>query len=223
MSANDYISPNQFRESDGTSDWTVLSNGATTFLRTDSFATSAGFVQRLSDMDGIGDHAPKVDIRADGVTLRLLTTEERWWGMSRRDVDLAQRISAVARELGLQADATAVQSVEPIVIGATDIRKIMPFWQAIMGYEQRPDSPDEDLVDPHDRGPGLWFEQVEAPQAARNRMHVAVWVPYDQAEERIAAAVAAGGTVIYDKQAPAWWTLADPEGNEADVATTMNR
>jgi hypothetical protein len=31
----------------------------------------------------------------------------------------------------------------------------------------------------------------------------------------------AGGTMIYDKQAPAWWTLADPEVNEADVATSM--
>ncbi len=26
-----------------------------------------------------------------------------------------------------------------------------------------------------------------------------------------------------DKHAPAWWTLADAEGNEVDVATTMSR
>jgi 4a-hydroxytetrahydrobiopterin dehydratase len=50
-----------------------------------------------------------------------------------------------------------------------------------------------------------------------------VWVPDDQAEARVAAAVAAGGTVIYDKAAPAWWTLADPEGNEADVASSRSR
>jgi 4a-hydroxytetrahydrobiopterin dehydratase len=92
-----------------------------------------------------------------------------------------------------------------------------------MGYERRADSPEQDLIDPRRRGPGIWFEQVQGQRAGRNRMHVAVWVPYDQAEARVAAAIAAGGTVIYDEQAPAWWTLADPEGNEADVATSMNR
>lgn len=122
----------------------------------------------------------------------------------------------------MSADPTIVQSVDPIVIGAVDIAKVMPFWQALMGYERRRDSPDEDLVDPRGLGPGIWFEQVEGARAGRNRMHVAVWVPYEQAESRVAAAVAGGGTVIYE-QAPAWWTLADPEGNEADVSTSMGR
>jgi 4a-hydroxytetrahydrobiopterin dehydratase len=143
--------------------------------------------------------------------------------MSRRDVELARRISAVAAELGLAADPAAVQSVDPIVIGAVDIKKVMPFWQALMGYEVREDSPDEDLIDPRRRGPGIWFERIEGPPSGRNRMHVAVWVPYEQAEARMAAAIAAGGTVIFDKYAPAWWTLADPEGNEADISTSMSR
>lgn len=44
----------------------------------------------------------------------------------------------------------------------------------------------------------------------------AVWVPHDQAEARVAAALAAGGRVVYDAQAPTWWTLADTDadGNE---------
>ncbi len=92
-----------------------------------------------------------------------------------------------------------------------------------MGYIQRPDSPDEDLVDPRGIGPGIWFEQVEQAVVGRNRMHIAVWLPYEQAEARLAAAIAAGGRVIYDEYAPAWWTLADPEGNEADIATIMYR
>jgi 4a-hydroxytetrahydrobiopterin dehydratase len=54
-------------------------------------------------------------------------------------------------------------------------------------------------------------------------MPVEVWVPVDPAEARVAAAIAAGGTVIFDKAAPAWWTLADPEGNEADVASSRSR
>jgi 4a-hydroxytetrahydrobiopterin dehydratase len=54
-------------------------------------------------------------------------------------------------------------------------------------------------------------------------IHVAIWVPYEQAAARIAAALAAGGRMVRDEFAPSWWTLADAAGNEADIATTMNR
>lgn len=54
-------------------------------------------------------------------------------------------------------------------------------------------------------------------------IHVAIWVPYEQAQSRIAAALAAGGRMVRDEFAPAWWTLADPAGNEADISTTMSR
>jgi 4a-hydroxytetrahydrobiopterin dehydratase len=52
---------------------------------------------------------------------------------------------------------------------------------------------------------------------------VGVWVPHDQAETRIAAAIAAGGHLVTDQHAPSWWVLADAEGNEACVATWMSR
>jgi 4a-hydroxytetrahydrobiopterin dehydratase len=48
-------------------------------------------------------------------------------------------------------------------------------------------------------------------------------VPPDQAEARVAAAIAAGGHLVSDEHAPEWWTLADAEGNEVDVATTRGR
>jgi 4a-hydroxytetrahydrobiopterin dehydratase len=35
--------------------------------------------------------------------------------------------------------------------------------------------------------------------------------------------VAAGGRVVSDRDAPAWWTQADPEGHEVDIATRMGR
>jgi 4a-hydroxytetrahydrobiopterin dehydratase len=221
--STDQLTVAQFREAEGTAGWPVLAEGATTFFRTPAFAASARLVEAISRIEGIDDGHTKIDIRADGITVALLTKSAEWYGMSPRDVELARAISAAAAELGLSADPTAVQSVEPIVIGANDIAKVRPFWQALMGYVPRPDSPDEDLVDPRGRGPGIWFEQVEGPHAERNRMHTAVWVPYEQAEARVKAAIAAGGTVLFDQYAPAWWTLADPEGNEADVATTMHR
>lgn len=97
---------------------------------------------------------------------------------------------------------------------------VMPFWRAVLGYDS---VGDEDLVDPRGRGPRLWFQQMQDRREGSNRLHVDVSVPPDQAAGRIAAAVAAGGRVVYDQCAPAWWMLADPEGNEVDVATWQDR
>jgi 4a-hydroxytetrahydrobiopterin dehydratase len=54
-------------------------------------------------------------------------------------------------------------------------------------------------------------------------IHVAVWVPPEQAAARVAAALASGGRLVRDQFAPAWWTLADAAGNEVDIATTLTR
>jgi 4a-hydroxytetrahydrobiopterin dehydratase len=219
----DAITPDQFHESEGTADWHLTSQGATAFFPTRSFAESARFVQALSQLPGVEDHPPAVDIRRSGVTVHTITYTRDYFGPSRRDVDLARRVSAAARELGLTPDPSAVQSLL-IIPGAPDITRIMPFWRAVLGYEPRLDSPDEDLVDPHDRGPAFWFEQMDEPRGdGGGAIHVAVWVPYEQAEARLAAALAAGGRMVRDEFAPAWWTLADPAGNEVDIATTKGR
>jgi 4a-hydroxytetrahydrobiopterin dehydratase len=157
------------------------------------------------------------------VTVRLLTITDDYYGMSGRDVELARRISAAARGLGLAGDPFAVQSFI-VIPGAPVAAEVMPFWRAVLGYEPRADSPDEDLVDPHSRGPGFWFETMNEPRpGGGGAIHVAIWVPHEQAEARIAAALAAGGRMVRDEFAPAWWTLADPAGNEADIATVMSR
>ena len=143
--------------------------------------------------------------------------------MSRRDVDLARRISALAREQGATADPSSVQALL-VIPGAPVTAEVMPFWEAVLGYRPRGDSPDEDLVDPQDRGPGFWFEPMDEPRPGGiGAIHVAVWVPGEQAEARVAAALAAGGRLVRDEFAPAWWTLADAAGNEVDVATTETR
>ena len=61
------------------------------------------------------------------------------------------------------------------------------------------------------------------PRTGRNRIHVDVAVPHDQAQARADAEVAAGGRVVHGHHAPMWWTLADAEGNEVDVATMIGR
>ena len=125
----------------------------------------------------------------------------------------------MARELGARIDLTGLQAVQ-VAIDRLVGPEVQPFWRAVLGYREMGD---EDLVDPHGRGPSFWFQQMDAPRPQRNRIHVDISVPHDQAEARVAAAIAAAGHLVSDEHAPAWWTLADAEGNEADVATWMGR
>ena len=217
------IGPHEFHGYEGVEAWRVLGEGTCAYFRTGSFAASARFVQAIADLADLDDHHPDVDLRHDGVTVRIVTLTDDYYGMTQRDVELARRISWVAREQGLEADPSSVQSLL-VIPGAQSTAEVLPFWKAVLGYAPRADSPDEDLVDPRSRGPAFWFEEMEEPRPdGGGAIHVAVWVPYEQAEERVAAAVAAGGRIVRDDFAPAWWTLADAAGNEADIATTMSR
>jgi 4a-hydroxytetrahydrobiopterin dehydratase len=217
------ITPQAFRESEGVEEWRVLSEGACALFRTDSFAAGGRFVEAVSRLEGLDAQHAAIDVRRDSVTSRLLTTTGDYWGMSDDDVALARRISSIARDQGIAADPSKVQTLL-VIPGAPDTSKVMPFWRAVLGYEPRSDSPDEDLVDPIGVGPGFWFEPMDEPRAdGGGAIHIAVWVPGEEAEARVSAAVAAGGRIVRDEFAPAWWTLADAAGNEADIATTAGR
>jgi 4a-hydroxytetrahydrobiopterin dehydratase len=218
----DYLTPDQFEASDGVGDWRVISDGACAFFRAASFVASAAFVQAITALPRMGEIGTGVDIRHDGVTVKLLTQADDWWGPSARDVELARRISAIASEQGLEPDTTAIQGML-VVPGGPDTAAIMPFWQAVLGYEPRRDSPAEDLVDAHDRGPAFWFEGMKEPRGdGGGAIHIAIWIPYERAEARVQAALAAGGHLVRD-HGPMWWTLADAAGNEADISTTKGR
>jgi 4a-hydroxytetrahydrobiopterin dehydratase len=216
------VTASDFHAAEGLEDWRVVGDGAALFVRTNSFAASVRLAQAIAEIPGVDGHPPAIDIRANGVTSRLITTRDDYYGMSETDVDLARGISAVVRELGFSADPSAVQSIL-VVPGAPDTAAVAPFWRAVLGYVPRPDSPDDDLVDLQDRGPAFWFEEMDEPRAdGGGAIHVAIWVPPDQAEARVKGALAAGGRIVRDR-APSWWTLADPAGNEADIATVAGR
>ncbi len=216
------VTAREFHESDGLADWRVLGEGALVYFPTGSFAESAKLVLAIGEIPGVEDHPPAVDVRAGGVTVRLISVADDYFGMTQRDVEVARQVSEVARGLGLAADPTGVQYLL-VIPGAPDITEVMPFWRAVLGYEPRPDSPDEDLVDPLDRGPAFWFESMAEPRPdGGGAIHVGIWVPHDQADVRVAAALAAGGRMVRDF-APSWWTLADAAGNEADIATVTGR
>src|SRR5438046_4570064 len=96
----DRITPSQFHAAEGVEDWRVLGEGAHAYFRTGSFAAGARLVEAISSLSGLDAHHPDVDLRHDGVTVRLITITDDYYGMSTRDVELARQISAVAREQG---------------------------------------------------------------------------------------------------------------------------
>lgn len=170
-----------------------------------------------------------IDVRADRAVLTLATS--RVSAVTARDTQLAALISAEVAALGLHTDAAAggaapraVQLIE-IAIDAMDIAAIRPFWKAIMGYVDEPDrsGPTDAIVDPYRQGPAIWFQQMDAPRPQRNRFHLDISVPHDEALRRMGAAVAAGGTLRSDAEAPAFWVFADAEGNEACITTWQGR
>ncbi len=211
------ITGRQFLSCEGTEDWRPIWGGgwACAYFRTGSFETGVALVQRIGVLAAAADHYPDIDLRPEGVTVRLFSGV--WEQLSRRDAELARQISGAARELSAEADPGRVQHVQ-VAIDAITPSAVRPFWRAVLGYDE---AGAEDVFDPLRRGPTFWFQQMDAPRPLRNRIHIDVYLPHDQIEGRIAAAVAAGGRVISDEHAPGWWTLADPEGNEVDLAIWM--
>ena len=162
-----------------------------------------------------------VDIRSDRAVLRLQSADVP--GVTGRDVRLAHDVSGALAARGWRARPGAVPALE-IAIDALDIPLVRPFWRAITGYADEPGSElNAALVDPTGRGPEIWFQQMDAPRPQRNRIHIDVDVPHEAAGARIDAAIAAGGRLLSDDAAPAFWVLADPEGNEACICTWQGR
>ena len=204
------ITAGEFHAADGVEDWRCLYHLVSAHFRTGSLAQGIALVEEVGrTAGGAEQHYLNVDLRSAGVTVSL----------GRRDIALARRISAAAKELGIPADPTAVQVVN-VTLDALVGADVLPFWQALLGYRQ---VGDDYLSDPLRRGPGFGLQHMDAARPQRNRMHLDVAVPHDQAEARVSAALAAGGHLVTDAYAPMWWVLADDEGNEACVATWMGR
>ncbi|WP_406065414.1 VOC family protein [Micromonospora sp. NBC_00860] len=199
-----------FHAADGVEDWRCLYHLVSASFPTGSLAKGIALVDEIGRLaDEAQQQHLSVDLRDTGVTVSL----------TRRDIALARRISAAAKELDIPADPTAVQLIN-ITLDALAGADVLPFWQALLGYRQ---IGDDYLFDPSRRGPGFGLQPMDEARPQRNHMHLDIAVPHDQAEARIAAALAAGGHLVSDAHAPKWWVLADAEGNEACVATWVGR
>jgi 4a-hydroxytetrahydrobiopterin dehydratase len=220
----DRISASQWHARTDLPDWRVLQRRIEAAFRAPSFAAAAAFVgQVAAAADAVGHH-PDVDLRYPGHVHVVLTTHAAG-GLTDADADLAATISRLATDGGLTTEPLVAIGVE-VAVDALDIDAVRPFWKAVLDYDDEPTEPGQTvdaIVDPRRIGPAFWFQQMDVARPQRNRIHVDVIVPHDVAEARVAAAIAAGGHLVNDAEARAFWVLADPEGNEACVCTWQDR
>lgn len=201
----------------GLDDWRLLAQALHARFHTGDFVTGLAFVTAVTELAERAGHHPDVTLTYPFVDLKLVSHDVS--RVTRRDLDLARRISETAREQGVDADPGATTEIE-LALDTADLAAVGPFWAALL-TGSRDSLAGDDVVDPGGRVPLLWFQHTDAHDTPRQRFHLDVWVAPEVAERRIAAAVAAGGVVVDDSQAPSFTVIADPDGNKACVCTSL--
>jgi 4a-hydroxytetrahydrobiopterin dehydratase len=212
----------------GLTDWRVLRREVEANFEAHSYAAAGQFVADVAALCDELDHHAAVDLRYPGLVHVVSTTH--WLdALTDRDVALARAVSALAAEQGLKSTPRDSMQLE-VAIDAVDIDSVVPFWRTVLGYvpeHAAEGAPVRGLIDPEGIEPSVFFRHTTQvrpqPGAERNHMHLDVHVPHDVAEERVAAALAAGGRLVSEKAAPSCWVLADAEGNEACLCTWQDR
>jgi 4a-hydroxytetrahydrobiopterin dehydratase len=197
--------------------WRALASGLHLTVATDDFAAALALVDRIGAIAEEQQHHPNLDLRWGRV--HVVTSSHDAGGVTDRDIRLATAVNEILAELGLTPETSRVAEFE-MAIDALDIPAVRPFWAAVLGYEE---GQGRSLVDPEGVRPLVWFQQMDEPRPQRNRIHVDVWVAPEEAEPRIARAIEAGGRLLSEAEAPSFWVLADPEGNEACICTAQER
>ncbi|MBN9173084.1 MAG: hypothetical protein J0I70_02890 [Microbacterium sp.] len=199
----------EFLSAEGVDDWAVLHGGPTAVFRTDSLAQAAALAVAVAAVPGLG---PRTVLTAASDRLTVKLTREMW-DTEAEHVALARAISEVARAHGARADRSAVQEVQ-VAISAQPDQIDLPFWRAALGYGPLSD---DNALDPLGLGSTVWMQELDPAKPLRHAMHIDVSVSKDEAEGRVAAAVAAGGTLVHDSPGNASWILADRSGNKVCI------
>lgn len=213
----------------GLTEWRKLAQGLHARYRVDDFGAGARFVVAVGEAGDVLGHHPTVSLGPTHVDLKLVSadavyrdgqgTEHVVEWVTQQDLDLARRITEIAADHRLAADPAAVSVVE---LGLDTARSatIAPVWAALLtgnAAAQGHGSPSDEIRDATGRVPNLWFGDADAPEGTRQRFHVEVYVAPEVAAQRIADAVAAGGVVVDDSDAPALTVIADQDGNTGVV------
>jgi 4a-hydroxytetrahydrobiopterin dehydratase len=199
-----------FLSSDRVGDWVILHGGPTAVFRVGSLQEAARLAAAISEVPGLG---PRTLLTAAPDRLTVKLTREMW-GTEREHVDVARAISAVARGLGAEADTRAAQEIQ-IAVAARPEAVDLPFWRTVLGYAPLHE---DNCLDPLGQGSTVWMQDLDPSKPLRHAMHIDVSLAREHIEERVAAAVAAGGRVVHDGDAPSAWILADQSGNKVCLA-----
>jgi len=213
-------------------DWRKLGQGLHARYLIGDFGAGVRFVAAVgAAADALGHH-PRVTIGDGYVDVKLLSDDAvhrddagvehvvDW--VTRRDVDLARRITGIAAEQGIDSDPASITTIE-LALDTAHAATVAPVWAALLTGStdaRGRGTVGEDVRDATGRVPNLWFQETDEHETPRQRFHIDVWVAPEVAEQRIAAAVAAGGIVVDDSQAPSFTVVADQDGNKACVCTT---
>jgi 4a-hydroxytetrahydrobiopterin dehydratase len=202
----------EFLAADGVDDWVVLHGGPTAVFRVSSAREAARLAEAIAGIPGLEGSGVLLTVADGGLTVRL---SRDLWAIEPRHIELARAISAVAREHGAVADRAAVQEVQLAISAKADAIDV-GFWRAVLGYAPMAD---DNGVDPLGHGSTVWMQELNAAKSLRHAMHIDVSVAREHAEARVAAALAAGGRIVDDSEAPRSWILADRAGNRVCIAT----
>jgi 4a-hydroxytetrahydrobiopterin dehydratase len=200
-----------FLAAEGVGDWVVLHGGPTAVFRTASLSDAArvahGIASQVTALEAAGS---AITLSGNRVTVRL---SREMWGLEPRHIELARAVSAAARDLGAVADRTAAQEIQVAIAAKPDDIDV-GFWRAALGYTAM--APDN-AIDPLGHGSTVWMQDLDVAKPLRHAMHLDVSVAKEHAEARVAAAVAAGGRIVDDSNAPGSWILADRAGNKVCI------
>lgn len=196
--------------------WAYLRGGLQTRIETGDFATGLSVVTAIGAAAEAMDHHPDIALRYGSVDVRLTSHDEH--GVTDRDIRLARTIGGIASDAGILLRSAGLSRVE-LGLDTPARESVLPFWQAVLGAEAT--APDE-VGDSADGFPTIWFQE-SGSEEPRQRWHWDVWVAPEEVQPRIDAALAAGGTLVGDDEAPSFWVLADPEGNRICLCTWEGR
>jgi 4a-hydroxytetrahydrobiopterin dehydratase len=200
-----------FLSAEGVEDWVVLHGGPVAAFSVASLAQAGRLAAAVAQVEGLDQGTVALTATARWLTVRL--TREVW-GIEDRHIAIARAVSAVAREHGARADRSPVQEVQ-VAVAAQPEAIDVEFWRAVLGYDTK--APDNG-IDPLGHSSTVWMQDLDPQKPLRHAMHIDVSVAREEAERRLAAAVAAGGRVVDDSSAPAAWILSDKSGNKVCIA-----
>jgi 4a-hydroxytetrahydrobiopterin dehydratase len=204
----------------GLVDWRKLAQALHTRYSFPDYVVAAAFIAEVAEVAEADGHHPDLKLTYGVIDVSLCTHEDGLW-VTQKDIEMARKITEIAKEKGLTPEPGSVTQLELALDTAHDDR-VAPFWSALLTGS--PDNKIYDSVfDPTGRVPSLWFQGTEDHEVPRQRWHFDLWLAPDTVEERIAAAVAAGGAVVDGSEGPTFTVLADPDGNRVCVCCATGR